>query len=67
MLAENIKRIREGKGITLEQVAEYMNVTVRTLKAWESGKVSHLDSCQIIKLAEILGTTPAVLMGWIKE
>lgn len=67
MLAENIKKIREEKGITLEQVAEHMNVTVGTLKTWEGGKVNHLDSRQIIRLAEILGTTPAVLVGWIKE
>lgn len=66
-LAENMKRIREEKGITLEQVAEHMNVTTRTLKTWENGKVGHLDTKQIIKLAEVLGTTPHVLAGWVEE
>lgn len=66
-LAENIKRIREEKGIGLAQVAEHMGKTIPTIKTWEKGNVGHLDTHQIERLAEVLKTTPAVLMGWVEE
>lgn len=66
-LAENIKRIREQKEITLDQVAAHMGEKVQMIKMWEYGNVDHLDTYQIMRLAEFLGTKPSVLMGWEEE
>lgn len=66
-LAKNIRKMREQKGITIEEIAGHMKKTVPTIKEWENGKVGHLTTRQIEQLAEVLKTEPAVLMGWIEE
>ena len=39
-LGQNIKKLRRGRDITQEQLAQYMNVSVSAVSQWESG-VSH--------------------------
>lgn len=63
-LKENIKKRRLELNLTLETVAKKLFITKPTLQRYESGVISNIPSDKIEKLAEILDTTPAALMGW---
>ena len=59
-----LKAKRKELGLTLTQIAEKIGVTEATVQRWESGNIKSLRHERIAKLADILGVTPAVLMGW---
>lgn len=62
-----LKQKRKKLGYTLKDVAYKMGVTEATVQRWESGNIKSLRQGRIAKLAEILETTPAALMGWENE
>lgn len=39
-LAENIRMMRKERGLTQEQLAEAMGITVGTVSKWETGSCS---------------------------
>ena len=59
-----LKAKRKELGLTLAQIAEKIGVTEATVQRWESGNIKSLRHERIAKLADILGVTPSVLMGW---
>lgn len=61
---ERIKSLRLQKGLTLEQVGNYVGVGKATVLKWESGLIQNMRRDKIAKLAQILGTTPDFLIGW---
>lgn len=61
---ENIKRRRHELDMTLEDVASQMGISRQTLSRYETGVICNIPSDRIEKLAQILKTTPAYLMGW---
>ena len=63
-LKENIKRKRLQCGLTLEDVAGHLGISRQTVQKYESGVVSNIPSDKIERIAELLRTTPAYLMGW---
>ncbi|WP_242835877.1 helix-turn-helix transcriptional regulator [Clostridium sp. DL-VIII] len=66
-LKENIKKRRLDLNLTLEEVSNKLSVSKPTLQRYESGVISNIPSDKIEKLAAILETTPAYLMGWEEE
>lgn len=66
-LKENLKNKRLELNLTLEEVAKQLSISKPTLQRYESGVISNIPSDKIEKLAEILNTTPAILMGWDVE
>ena len=44
-----------------------MGVSEGTVQRWESGNIRNMKYDNIVKLAELLDVTPAVLMGWQTE
>jgi transcriptional regulator with XRE-family HTH domain len=63
-MAQRIKKLRQEKGLTLEQVAEVVGVGKSTVRKWETGMIANMRRDKIADLAKALGTTPAYLMGW---
>lgn len=63
-LGERMKHLRKQKGLTLAYIAELMGVTEATVQRWESGNIKSLRHGRAVQLADILGCTPAYLMGW---
>lgn len=61
---EKIKSLRLQKGLTLEQVGNYVGVGKSTVRKWENGMIENMRRDKIAKLAAVLGTTPDYLMGW---
>jgi transcriptional regulator with XRE-family HTH domain len=55
-IGDNIKRLREQKGLSQQDLAELMNVTHGAVSLWESDKRS-MNVKQADKLAAALGVT----------
>ena len=66
-MAQRIKKLRQEKGLTLEQVADVVGVGKSTVRKWETGMIANMRRDKIADLAKALGTTPAYLMGWNEE
>ncbi len=62
MLNENIKKLRQAKGLSQEELAIKLNVVRQTLSKWENG-LSVPDSSMLITLADELDTSVGILLG----
>lgn len=66
-MSRKIRRLRQEKGMTLEQVATIVGVGKSTVRKWETGMIANMRRDKIALLAKALDTTPAYLMGWNEE
>lgn len=62
MLNENIKKLRNAKGLSQEELANELNIVRQTLSKWEQG-LSVPDADMLIKLSACLGVSPSMLLG----
>lgn len=62
--AERLKALREEKEMTLAEIANKVGVSEATVQRWESGNIKQVRYGRLDKLADVLGTTPAHLMGY---
>lgn len=62
MLGENLKRVRESRGVTQEELAEQVHVVRQTVSKWEKG-LSVPDSDILMAIAETLNVSMSDLMG----
>jgi putative transcriptional regulator len=62
MLGENIKRYRQEKHLTQEEVAGRLHVTRQTVSKWEKNH-SVPDADLLVKLADVLGVETSRLLG----
>ena len=61
---EILKARREQLGLSLEDVAVKVGVNGSTVSRWETGNIDNMRRDKIVKLAEALHISPAVIMGW---
>lgn len=62
-IGERIKKLREENNMTQEQLAHRLGYKTKSSVAHiENGR--DIPRSMVVKLADILGTTPAYLMGW---
>lgn len=61
---ERIRSKRQEKGITLAQIADKLGVTEATAQRYESGNIKSVPYDHMCAYGEILGCSPAYLMGW---
>ena len=62
MFSENLKALRKQKGMTQEELASRLHVVRQTVSKLEQGR-SVPDADLLVRLAEVLETTVAVLLG----
>ena len=62
MLNENLKAIRNSKGLSQEELAVKLNVVRQTISKWENG-LSVPDSDMLIAISEALETSVSTLLG----
>jgi repressor LexA len=67
MLAENLKKLRKKRKMTLEELAEAVGTSRQTIHRYETGAISNIPPEKIELLAAALKTTPSALMGWKDE
>ena len=62
MLGENLRRMRERRGITQEELAERVHVVRQTVSKWEKG-LSVPDADLLMAVAETLQVSVSDLIG----
>lgn len=62
-LSTVLKSKRAELNLTLKEVGDRVGVSEGTVQRWESGNIKTLRHERITKLAEVLGVSPAELMG----
>lgn len=62
MLSENIRRMRESRGLSQGELAVRLNVVRQTVSKWERG-LSVPDADLLIALSEALGQPVSALLG----
>ena len=55
-LAENLRHLRQQKGLTLEEIAESVDVTKQAMNKYEQGKMIP-NGIVLVDIAEKLGVT----------
>ena len=66
-IGKNISRIRKDLGLTQEDLAKMMGYKSKsTINKIELG-INDIPQSKIVQFAEVLGTTPAELMGWKED
>lgn len=66
-IGERIKKKREQNGLSLQDIAEELDVNRSSVMRWENGETNRIKLPIIEKLARILKTTPQYLMGYEME
>ena len=59
----NLKGVRRDAGVTQQQLADALGVSLATVGNWERG-VTYPDAEQVWRCAEVLGCTPNDIFGW---
>jgi repressor LexA len=67
MLANNLKRLRKQRRLTLLELANALGTSKQTIHRYENGIISNVPPEKVEQLALALGVTPAELMGWEQE
>ncbi len=62
MLKDNIKALRQAKGLSQEELALQLNVVRQTISKWEQG-LSVPDSELLVSLSKVLDTPVSTLLG----
>lgn len=66
-IKELLKARRLEKNLTLDEVAHMVGVSAPTISRWESGDIANMRRDKIVKLAQALDISPAVIMGLDNE
>lgn len=59
-----IKKLRERKGLTQEEMAKKLNTTKQTISKYEKDIVTNIPSDRIEAIAILLDSTPEYILGW---
>lgn len=63
-IGERIKERRLAKSLTQEDLAKRIKTSKQTIQRYEAGIISNIPSNKIEAMADVLGVTPAYLLGW---
>jgi len=63
---QRLNQTRKQKGFTAQQMADFLHVTLRTYRNYESGTTSP-NYAILVMIADILGVTTDYLLGRTEE
>ena len=66
-IGERIKKLREEKNLTHEQIAKSIKSTKQAIFKYENGVVTNIPMDKLIIIAKVLGRSPAYILGWENE
>lgn len=61
---KRIKQRRKELGLSADKLAERLGVSRSTIFRYEKGEIEKVPAESLQKIADLLNTTPATLMGW---
>ena len=61
---ERIKQLRKEHKLTQEELGRVIGVQKAAIQKYEKGTVTNIKKESLLKLAEVLGTTPEYILGW---
>ena len=64
---KEIKRARLKYGLSLDDVAQKLDISKVTLSRYENTDITNIPMGNIEQLAKIYKTTPTHLMGWVED
>ena len=62
-----LKELRAEKGLSLQQVVDYMGVNKSTVKRWEDGEIKALSLEKLVMLANLFNASPEYILGLSEE
>lgn len=65
--AKELKRLRLKCGLSLDDVAQKLDISKVTLSRYENTDITNIPMGNIEQLAKIYKTTPTHLMGWVED
>jgi transcriptional regulator with XRE-family HTH domain len=65
-IGERLKQLREQKGLSQDQVGDYIGVKGATVHRYETGEID-IKRTIALKLAALYNVSPAHIMGWNGE
>ena len=63
-MKNKIAALRREKGLTQQEVADFLGISKPAIAQYESGKTESIRPHRLIKLAELFNASPAYIMGW---
>ena len=63
-VAERIKSLRLALGMTQEELAEKIGLKKAAINKYETGRVVNIKRDNVVKLAEILNSSPEYILGY---
>ena len=63
-IGKNIRYFRKLKGLTLLELANHLGLSEGTVQRYESGNITNVSISIAIQFANVLDTTPQILLGW---
>ena len=63
-IAKNIRQRRLELGLTLQEVADALGLSISTVSRYESGDIKHMGIDKLEDYAAVLRATPFQLLGW---
>ena len=63
-IGEKIRVLRMEKQLTQEELAKLLKTTKQTIYKYEQSIVTNIPSDRVERIAEVLNSTPAYIMGW---
>lgn len=66
-IGERIRNERNNRKITLQEVADRLNISRQTAQRYETGEIKNIPSDKIELIAEMFGVSSPYLMGWEEE
>lgn len=64
IMGKRIREMREKNNLTMEELAQRLDVQKSAVSKWEHGRVQNIKRSTIEKMAEIFDCDPAWLMGF---
>lgn len=66
-MGEYIKKLREEKGWSQDELGQKVGVNRAAVQKWEKGTVENIKRSTIKELSKVLGVSPCDLMQWDEE
>lgn len=66
-IGDRIRKLRESKGLTQDELGRKIGTTKQTIFKYETGKIENIPYPRIEELAAVLDADPSDILGWSEQ